>query len=52
MARRRRRFHGCLRGRWVGSVIAEFVPVIAVVTNEVGDLAEGLVRDDVFEGHD
>jgi hypothetical protein len=35
-----------------GGVIAEFVPVIAIITNEVGDLTEGLVRDNMFEGHD
>jgi hypothetical protein len=36
----------------VGGIVAEFVPVIAVITNEVGDLAEGLVSDNVFERHD
>ncbi len=30
---------------------AEFVPVIAVVADEVGDLTESLVRDGVLEGH-
>ena len=29
---------------------AEFFPVITVVTNEVRDLAEGLVRDGVLKG--
>ncbi len=36
----------------MGNIVAEFIPVIAIVMNEVGDLAEGLVRDNVFEGHD
>ncbi len=35
----------------MGCVGAEFVPVIAVVANEVGDLTEGLVRDNVLDGH-
>jgi hypothetical protein len=46
-------FNGFLRGsRRVGNIVAEFVPVIAIVTNEVDDLAEGLVHDNMFEGHD
>ena len=44
--------YGCLCGRGGGGVIAEFVPVIAIITNEVGDLAEGLVCDNMFERHD
>ena len=43
--------NGFLRGRRAGGIVAEFVPVIAVITNEVGDLAEGLVRDNMFERH-
>ncbi len=35
----------------MGCVGAEFVPVIAVVANEVGDLTEGLVCDSVLDGH-
>jgi hypothetical protein len=34
------------------SVHAELVPVIAVVANEVGDFAEGLVGNNVLEWHD
>ena len=30
---------------------AEFIPVITVVANEVGDFEEGLVRYDVLERH-
>jgi hypothetical protein len=30
---------------------AEFVSVISVVANEVGDLTEGLVRDNMLDGH-
>jgi hypothetical protein len=37
--------------RCMGCVGAEFVPVIAVVANEVGDLTEGLVCDGVLDGH-
>ena len=44
------RFNGFLRIRRAGSIVSKFIPVIA--TDEVGDLAEGLVRDDVFKGHD
>jgi hypothetical protein len=29
----------------------KILPVVTVVTNEVRDLAEGLVCDDVLEGH-
>ncbi len=35
----------------VGNVGTEFVPVIGLVANEVGDLAERLVCDCMFEGH-
>ena len=38
-------FNVFLRGRPAGGIVAEFVPVITIITNEVGDLAEGLVRD-------
>ncbi len=34
-----------------GGVVAELVPVIAVVADEVGDLAEGLVQGSAFERH-
>jgi hypothetical protein len=44
--------NGFLRGRRADGVTAEFVPVITVITNEVVDLAEGLVHDNVFEGRD
>jgi hypothetical protein len=47
-----RRFNGFLQGRRAGGIVAEFFPVIAVITNEVGDLPEGLVHDNVFERHD
>ena len=33
------------------SVRAELVPIVAIVTNEVRDLVEGLVPDDVFKRH-
>ena len=32
-------------------VDAEFIPVVAVVPNEVGDFAEGLIRYGVLKGH-
>ena len=32
----------------VGCICAEFMPIITVVTYEVGDFAEGLVRYDVL----
>ena len=35
-----------------GGNLAEVFPVIAVVTYEVRDFAEGLVRDGVLEWHD
>lgn len=34
-----------------GGGLTEVIPVVAVVTYEVCDLAEGLVRDSVFEWH-
>ncbi len=34
-----------------GCIGAKFMPVIAVVADEVGDFAEGLVRHSVLEGH-
>ena len=34
-----------------GCIGAEFMPVITVVADEIGDFAEGLVRYDVLEGH-
>jgi hypothetical protein len=42
-------FPGFPRG--MGCVGAEFIPVIVVVANEVGDLTEGLVHDNVLDGH-
>ncbi len=48
---RRRRFGGFPHGRRVGGGPAKVFPVVAVVTDEVRDLAEGLVRDGVLEGH-
>ncbi len=35
----------------MGCVCTEFVPVVAIVPIEVGDLAEGLVHDNVLDGH-
>jgi hypothetical protein len=35
----------------MGCVGAKFVPVVAIVADEVGDLVEGMVRDCVLEGH-
>ena len=52
MTHRRRGLTGFLCGRRAGCVVAEFFPVIAILTDEVRDLAEGLIRDDVFKGHD
>jgi len=49
--RQRRRFDGFPRGRRVSGGGAKLFPVVAIVTDEVRDLAEGLVRDDVLEGH-
>jgi hypothetical protein len=46
-----RRFGGLPHGRRLSGGVAEFFPVITVVTNEVCDLAEGLLRDDNLEGH-
>jgi hypothetical protein len=46
------RLLGFSRGHGVGSVGADFLPIIAVVVDEVRDLAKGLVRDDVLERHD
>jgi hypothetical protein len=34
-----------------GSVREEFIPIITIVPDEVCDLAEGLVRYDVFKRH-
>ncbi len=48
---RRLTFGGFPHGRRVGGDPAEVFPVVAVVTDEVCDLTEGLVRDDVLEGH-
>ncbi len=35
-----------------GGVHAELVPVTPVVANKVGDFAEGLVGNNMFERHD
>jgi hypothetical protein len=35
----------------VGCVCAELVPVVAIVADEVGNLAEGLVRGSMLDGH-
>ncbi len=35
----------------MGGAAAEFVPVVAIVANEVGDFAEGLEHDHVLEWH-
>ena len=57
---------GCLVFRWgvvrgggrsggfpcsVWCVGAEFMPVVAVIADEIRDFAEGFVCDDVLEGH-
>ena len=44
-------FGGFLYGRQVSGIPAKVFPVVAVVTDEVRDLAKGLVRDGVLEGH-
>lgn len=49
---RRRTLGGLLYGRRGSGNLAEVFPVIAVVTYEVRDFAEGLVRDGVLEWHD
>jgi hypothetical protein len=49
---RRRTFGGLPYGRHGSGDPAEVFPVVAVVANQVRDLAEGLVRDGVLEGHD
>jgi hypothetical protein len=46
---------------WVGSFLGlpcgkccpgpEFVPVVSIVADEVGDFTEGLIRDSLLEGH-
>ena len=35
----------------MGCLGAEFVPVVSVVTDEVGDFTKGLIRDGLLEGH-
>ena len=57
---------GCLVFRWgvvrgggrsggfpcgVGCIVAKFMPVVAVIADEVSYFAEGLIRYDVLEGH-
>ena len=34
-----------------GCVGAEFIPIVTIVADEVGDFSESLVRYDVWEGH-
>ena len=34
-----------------GCVGAEFIPIVTIVADEVGDFAESLVCYDVWEGH-
>jgi hypothetical protein len=49
---RRRGFGGFPHGRRVScGLTAAAFPVVAVITDEVCDLAECLVRDGVLEGH-
>ena len=48
---RRRGFGGFPHGRQVSCNLAEAFPVVAIVTDEVRDLAECLVSDGVLEGH-
>jgi hypothetical protein len=50
-AHRWRFFYSFPGGRGVSGVVAELIPVVAVLADEVRDLAEGLVGDDVLEGH-
>ena len=49
---RRRTLGGLLYDRCGSGDLAEVFPVVAVVTYEVRDLAEGLVCDGVLEWHD
>ena len=49
---RRRTLGGLLYDRRGSGDLAEVSPVVAVVTYEVRDLAEGLVRDGMLERHD
>ena len=35
----------------MGCLGAEFVPVVSVVADEVGDFTEGLIRDSLLGGH-
>jgi len=44
-------FDGFPCGRRVSGGGAKIFPVVAVVTDEVCDLVEGVVRDDVLKGH-
>ncbi len=37
--------------RGMGCLGAEFVPVVSVVADEVGDFTESLIRDGVLERH-
>ena len=48
---RRRTFGGFPHSRWVSGDPGEVFPVVTVVTDEVRDLAKGLVRDGMLEGH-
>ena len=51
LAHRWRFFHSFPGGQGVSGVMAELIPVVAILADEVRDLAEGLVGDVVFEGH-
>ena len=42
-------FLGLPRG--VSCLGAEFVPVVSIVADEVGDFVEGLIQDGLLEGH-
>jgi hypothetical protein len=45
-------FDGFTReGRAFSIFLAEFIPVVAIVANEVGDFAKGLECDRLLEGH-
>ena len=35
----------------MGCLCAEFIPVVSVAENEVGDFTEGLIRDSLLEEH-
>ena len=49
--RQQRSLHGLSCGQGARSVVTELSPVVAVVANEVSNLAEGFIRDNVLQGH-